>query len=169
MTNGEINALLTNFYSLFEPHIIKRGKGYLNNVLQLKNEFGNHWTALVKGTHRYKVEVELSQNDWGDVFVCYMNCSCEYWNNCKHQVAVLSKLQNKLKSGELKINNKEQTPTLQQLLEQSDKQTLLNFILQLDKTWSIENEFVLFLNKNTNTETSDMQINRIIQQKISDI
>lgn len=98
-----------------------------------------------------------------------MNCSCEYWNNCKHQVAVLLKLQEKLKNGELKINNVAQAPTLQQLLEQSDKQTLLNFILQLDKTWSIENEFVLFLNKNTNTETSDMQINRIIQQKISDI
>lgn len=59
---------LTHFHALFEPHIINRGRGCLNSVLQLKNDFGNHWTALVKGTHRYKVEVALTQNGCGDVF-----------------------------------------------------------------------------------------------------
>lgn len=66
---------LTNFHPLFEPHIITRGHGYLNSVLQLKNDFGNHWTALAKGTHRYKVEIELSQNGWGDIFIDIMNCN----------------------------------------------------------------------------------------------
>ena len=51
------------------------------------------------------MEIELSQNDWGDVFVDTMDCNCEYWDNCKHQVVVLLKLQEKLKNGELKINN----------------------------------------------------------------
>lgn len=160
---------LTNFHSLFEPHIITRGKGYLNNVVQLKNDFGNHWIAFVKGTHRYKVEIELSQNGWGDVLIKQMYCSCEYWDNCKHQVAVLLKLQEKLKNNELKINNKEQIPALQQLLEQSDKQTLINFILQPNQNQPIENEFLLFVNKNTNVQTNSTQINKAIQQKISDI
>lgn len=120
---------LTNFHFLFESHIITRGKGYANNISQLKNNFGNHWTAFVKGTHRYKVEIELSQNEYGNIFIDTMDCNCEYWDNCKHQVAVLLKLQEKLKTGELKIGNKEQIPTLQDLLEQLDKQTLINFIL----------------------------------------
>lgn len=160
---------LTNFHFLFEPHIITRGKGYLNNVVQLKNDFGNHWTALVKGTHRYKVEVELTQNGFGDVLIKQMHCNCEYWDNCKHQVAVLLKLQEKLKNGELKINNQEHIPALQQLLEQSDKQTLINFILHLNQNQPIENDFFLFINKNTKIKTSNTQINKIIQQKISDI
>lgn len=41
--------------------------------------------------------------------------------------------------------------------------------MQLDTTWFIEDEFVLFLNKNTEIKTSDTQMNRVIQQKISDI
>lgn len=115
------------------------------------------------------MEIELSQNEYGNIFIDNMDCKCEYWDNCKHQVAVLLNLQDKLKNDELKIDNKEQIPTLKQLLEQSDKQTLINFILQLNQNNPIENDFILFLNKNTKIKTSDTQINKIIQQKISDI
>ncbi|MFW2176742.1 MULTISPECIES: SWIM zinc finger family protein [unclassified Moraxella] len=174
-------TLLRNFKQLFNPKIIERGIGYHKNgeVLNLRNDYDNHWTAIVQGNQRYRVEIELSKNGWGDIFIDNMDCTCEYEDNCKHQVAVLLKLQDQI----LTVNDtpKTQAPSLSDQLASFDKTQLIEFITYLsDKYLNLEQDWILWANKHAHQPNkatphqkprypTDDQVQKTIQQRINRI
>lgn len=71
--------------SSFEPHIFKRGQRYYQEgrveIISLSND---SFTAEVAGTDVYEVKVWSNKND--DI---QGECTCPYWDNCKHMVAAV--------------------------------------------------------------------------------
>lgn len=175
---------LTNFTTLFEPKIIERGKAYFKSgdVLNLRNDYDNHWTAIVQGNERYRVEVELTKNakngdSNSDIFIDSLDCTCEYWDNCKHEVAVLLAMQNQLLT--VKDIPTTQTSSLSEQLHSFDKQQLIEFIDYLsEKYQTLEQDWVIWANKHAHQADpspqpphypSDDQVTKIIQQRINQI
>jgi len=69
----------------FEPHIFRRGQRYYKEgrveIISLSND---SFTAEVAGTDVYEVKVWSNKKD-----NIHGECSCPYWDNCKHMVAAV--------------------------------------------------------------------------------
>lgn len=134
-----MNISLSKFESAIDIQIVSRGHGYFSNgaVSSLKQIKDDSWVAYVDGTERYKIRVILK----GDDVVDY-SCSCPYDLGpvCKHIVAVLYKLRNRLysqnkKSGKTEKSSKtkrETTPheSLEQTLSHMPRKSLEKIILE---------------------------------------
>lgn len=134
---------LVDFKKLFEPHIIERGQKYFKEgrVTRLRNE-SNRWIAKVQGSGRYQVAIELSKNGWGDVVIDDMSCTCEYWDNCKHQVAVLLTLQQDINVTD---TPKVSEPNFIEQIEQFSVSELCQFLLfAFDKQPSLQQDWVFW-------------------------
>ncbi len=75
---------LNEICDLVPRHIFQRGKEYYDwGRVYLLETGPDYFRAIVTGTQDYFVEVEKEQ-DW-----LYAECSCPYWDDCKHIVAAL--------------------------------------------------------------------------------
>ncbi len=108
---------LSRFERLFSPTIIKRGSDYKNSgaVKQLVGQkFAadaiaankrQQWSAIVYGSQHYPVQVTLTQMPDGDMAIDSLSCQCPYGDSfddyCKHLVAVLLCIRERLKSGQV--------------------------------------------------------------------
>ena len=63
--------------------ILERGKSYRRRVQDLAITDDHHLIAIVNGTEQYITHVWLEQGKPACA------CSCPYWNDCKHAVAVI--------------------------------------------------------------------------------
>ncbi|OZM56666.1 hypothetical protein CIB95_10600 [Lottiidibacillus patelloidae] len=90
--------------NMFPDSFYRRGLQYYHQfrVEQLSNsEKDGHWTAKVAGSKLYNVEVDIFEDEF------FYNCTCsayEEYQSCKHCVAVLLEIANKL--GEKSTVNK---------------------------------------------------------------
>lgn len=176
-----MTTTLSRFNTLFEPKILQRGRNYYHQglVKQLKNS--EHWTARVQGSHSYRVSIELRPKGSDDYYIEDMQCNCEYWDYCKHMVAVLYQLQNMGREIEVIYNEQdERIKTIHQQLQTSSKETLYDFIISLSKKQSfIFDEWQLWFNQhhiipntcsqNQSSEMKDKQIQTLLHQRIHDI
>jgi uncharacterized Zn finger protein len=89
------NITLSNFESAIGQMMVKRGKRYWENglVQDLEEIETGKWTAQVEGTRIYEVGLSIS-----DDMITDYNCTCPYDLGpvCKHQVAVLYAIQERL-------------------------------------------------------------------------
>lgn len=178
-----MTATLSRFNTLFEPKILQRGRNYYHQglVKQLKNSEGYHWTARVQGNYSYRVSIELRPKGSDDYYIEDMQCNCEYWDYCKHMVAVLYQLQNMGQEIEVIYNEQdERIKTIHQQLQTSSKETLYDFIIALSKKQSfIFDEWQLWFNQHNiipntcsqkqSSEMTDKQIRSLLHQRIHDI
>jgi uncharacterized Zn finger protein len=90
-----MNITLSNFESSIGQMMVKRGKRYWQNglVQDLEEIETGKWTARVEGTRVYEVDISIS-----DDMITDYNCTCPYDLGpvCKHQVAVLYAIQERL-------------------------------------------------------------------------
>ena len=88
---------ISNFESSVPYKILKRGNIYYESgaVTELKEETPGKWTAIVKGTFDYCVNVSLRS---GNIESCSCNCPFE-GEMCKHEVAVLFAIRDYLVNG----------------------------------------------------------------------
>lgn len=87
---------LSNFLHLAGPVIARRGTEYWNNgCVELQEADGSRYLATVHGSRDYTTEVVLDGDD-----VVSHNCNCPYSGTlCKHEVALLLAVKDKLSSG----------------------------------------------------------------------
>lgn len=114
-----------DFEKEFSQAILEKGLDYYNKgcVKNLKVD-GNWIEALVKGSHKYHVSIELKENK-----IVYSECDCPYFldhDECKHVVGVLyclvkGKQENNLSSILDKINEKDLKSFLANLMADDDK------------------------------------------------
>ena len=85
---------LKNFQQEISPLILQRGKDYYNEgaVNNLEEE-GGLWTANVEGSEIYSVEVELSDHNEIESYLCNYPHDADV---CKHIVAVFYELKDQL-------------------------------------------------------------------------
>jgi len=78
---------INDFDDSLDPVILKRGRQYYQEgrVSRIEKTTAG-WTAVVAGTHDYRVEVQLEPNG----FIRFSSCDCPYEGGeyCKHQAAV---------------------------------------------------------------------------------
>ncbi len=179
-----MTATLVQFEHLFEPKIIRRGKTYQKDGLVTSLKYTNHqWTAKVLGTRPYQVRITLTPMDNQEYAISEMSCTCEYWDNCKHMVAVLYQLQNMNMDNTVSISQNNYEEFKQQINLLSTQQ-LKEFILRLAyQDSSIIEEWYLWLNHQNHLNNIDnnkdnnmplpnvaeTQIIPIIHQRIQDI
>ena len=93
-----MNITLSDFESSIGQMMVKRGKRYWQNglVQNLEEIETGMWTAQVEGTQVYEVRISIS-ND----VVTDHSCTCPYDLSpvCKHEVAVLYAIQERLGTG----------------------------------------------------------------------
>lgn len=88
---------MDNWKSLFQPHILQRGRkyyeeGWVGSVS--KTETG--YAAAVEGTEDYEVEIHVQKRGSSQEVVHDMECTCPYaldGNYCKHMAAVLYEIE----------------------------------------------------------------------------
>ncbi|MCF7945659.1 MAG: hypothetical protein K9L24_02270 [Spirochaetia bacterium] len=121
---------IDDFEEDFLPQILFRGFDYYKRALvQNLSRSGNVWTAQVTGGKRYTVEVEFSQNGK----ITDLSCDCPYdWDSfCKHEAAVLFKLQDVLMDEEPEEGSiAEQVKTLS-LLEDLSREQLISLVREM--------------------------------------
>lgn len=99
---------LENFEDVIDQVILKRGKQYFKNkaIIWLEETDENVWQAEVEGTESYEVELTLLAN----MEVNSHSCSCPYDGaTCKHVVAVMYAVSEKLKKAKKKKPQKPKT------------------------------------------------------------
>lgn len=104
-----MNITLSNFESVIDHAVVKRGRKYWQHrlVQDLEEIEDGKWTAQVEGTQVYEVRISIS-----DDMVTDYNCTCPYDLGpvCKHEVAMLYAIQERL-SGVATTNKGEQETT----------------------------------------------------------
>jgi SNF2 family DNA or RNA helicase len=111
--------------NMFPDSYYRRGLQYYHQfrVEQLTNaEKNSHWTAKVAGNKLYNVEVDIFEDE------IFYNCTCsayEEYQSCKHCVAVLLEIANKLgeKSPIKEIESNEQKSSIS--IERQEEQSVL--------------------------------------------
>ena len=105
-----MNITLSNFESVIDHALVKRGRRYWQHglVQNLEEIEDGKWTAQVEGTQVYEVRISIS-----DDAVTDYNCTCPYDLGpvCKHEVAMLYAIQERL-SGVATTNKEEQETTI---------------------------------------------------------
>src|SRR3972149_3489517 len=90
-----MNITLSNFESVIDHALVKRGRKYWQHrlVQDLEEIEDGKWTAQVEGTQVYEVRISIS-----DDAVTDYNCTCPYDLGpvCKHEVAMLYAIQERL-------------------------------------------------------------------------
>jgi uncharacterized Zn finger protein len=90
-----MNITLSNFESVIDHALVKRGRRYWQHglVQDLEEIEDGKWTAQVEGTQVYEVSISIS-----DDAVTDYNCTCPYDLGpvCKHEVAMLYAIQERL-------------------------------------------------------------------------
>lgn len=136
---------LDTFEANISKEIAQRGKSYFTSkkVLYLEESDDNAWNAEVEGNEVYSVEIELKSKDIKNHF-----CDCPYdGSTCKHVVAVLFALREKLKSGKVisPKASKSKKVTIEELVQKIEAKELRSFIVQFassDKDFA--NKFQVF-------------------------
>lgn len=121
---------LDTFEANISKEIVQRGKSYFTpkKVLYLEESDDNSWSAEVEGSEVYSVEIELKGKNIKNHF-----CDCPYDGSiCKHVVAVLFALREKLKSGKVVSpkTSKSKKVTIEELVQKIEVKELRNFIVQ---------------------------------------
>jgi len=95
---------LENFETTINPVIVRRGKEYFcdNALTSLEQIKTGEWSASVEGSEIYKVQVLLKD---ADVISCLCSCPYDLGPVCKHVVAVLLAIREKLKKGDPHYQN----------------------------------------------------------------
>ncbi len=90
-----MNISLSNFESVIDHALVKRGRRYWQHALvqELEEIEDGKWIAQVEGTQVYDVSISISDDTVTDY-----NCSCPYDIGpvCKHEVAMLYAIQERL-------------------------------------------------------------------------
>lgn len=130
---------LTEWKTLFAPHILYRGQNYFydGRVEDLRIK-GNTVTASVFGSEKYEVEIEIENGQVTDLF-----CTCPYaegGETCKHMAAVLYELTEEETSrviskenGEAESFDSDLEAAVQSLRPEDAKQLLLDLGRNIDR------------------------------------
>ncbi|MGH7801155.1 MAG: hypothetical protein ACREOW_11110 [Thermodesulfobacteriota bacterium] len=90
-----MNIILSNFESVIDHAVVKRGRQYWQHglVQELEEIEDGKWTAQAEGTQVYEVRISISDDTVTDY-----NCTCPYNLGpvCKHEVAMLYAIQERL-------------------------------------------------------------------------
>ena len=122
---------LSGFTEEVSPIIVGRGLDYLDQgrVTSLEETESGHWVARVRGTTEYTVEISLSNDDVTS-WIC--TCPYDYGPVCKHVVAVLCALEDRVFAGS---ENATESPSaqstaerFQSLVERADPADLRKFL-----------------------------------------
>lgn len=85
---------MKNWKDYFDKKILDRGRIYYRNgAVRKLRETDTGYTAIVSGTERYSVEIDMQNGEIEDMF-----CDCPYADsgeNCKHMAAVLYEIEAK--------------------------------------------------------------------------
>ncbi len=88
---------MENWKSLFQPHILQRGRNYYKEGwVGSISEIENGYAAIVEGTEDYEVEIYVQKRGSSQEVIHDMYCSCPYaqdGNYCKHMAAVLYEIE----------------------------------------------------------------------------
>ena len=121
-----MKILLSDFENYVSPKIYARGEEYyrVGAVHDLCEEARGEWWAYVEGTQDYRVNIGLNGDELEE-----WECDCPYDGEfCKHVVATLLKIREKkeVMEGIDVVGGK--SGDMEELLQQTDKAGLLNFV-----------------------------------------
>lgn len=126
---------LANFEQVIEKGVLQKGRQYYKNgaVTALEETDDNAWSATVVGSEDYTVTVAISTS--GEV---ESECDCPYdWGPyCKHEVAVLLALRDRLAqpdAAKRKSTQKQAKDNLRKTLEALSKEQLIELVLKAAK------------------------------------
>ncbi|MEZ4527397.1 MAG: SWIM zinc finger family protein [Desulfobacterales bacterium] len=97
--------------------IVSRGKSYQKNgsVSGLSRTRDGELIAWVNGTERYVTAVRYEEGELRS------RCTCPYWSDCKHAVAVVLEYLSRIKKGETIPETDKNDPRLQILEDEADE------------------------------------------------
>ena len=162
----------------FEDHIdeviLDRGLSYYEdgNVISLKNDDGT-WSAVVEGTHDYKVKIKIAAG--GKITRTECNCPYDMGRYCKHEAAVLYAIRDELLPDDVPNVPRETEPTenaprpesLTDILERMDKKALVSILTEFaDRYEGIKEEIIMRHSDNIDVLNSARDA---IQNAISDV
>ncbi|WP_058307343.1 SWIM zinc finger family protein [Gracilibacillus massiliensis] len=119
---------LNNFEESIHDTIVSRGKEYyewqhVNNINEIRP---GHFTAIVRGSEDYHVEVKLDEEENILHFSC--NCPYDFSDICKHETAMFFALRNRQSPFSSGKDTKE--PTLHDILQDLPKQKLMQVLVE---------------------------------------
>lgn len=131
---------LSNWKSLFAPHILKRGEAYYEEGLVTLEEISEEEiTAVVEGSELYDVQIWLNHGR-----VDGMDCTCPYaadGNACKHMAAVLYEGED-TDFADTKASDAQSRKELDQAIKELTKEDAQNLLLELAEAYPDVNEFI---------------------------
>jgi uncharacterized Zn finger protein len=125
---------LNSLNRFIDPIILDRGREYVlgGYVLSIAKEGDLVYRAEVEGSELYEVYVELGQD--GAILSSDCDCPYDYGPICKHQAAVLLKLQDHAAALQKSMRLEQPASSkksLKQLLEDESKESLINLLYSL--------------------------------------
>lgn len=170
----------TDFHQLFTQTIIKRGQAYhaSDNVLSLQHDGDGHYMAVVRGSRRYQMRVALSHPK-DELCIESLTCNCEYWDNCKHMVAVLYAMKESLDDITSCLSSKERgacsvvADDFYESMGRYDKDELIDFIKSLDRKYQhVRDDWVLFCANHQGEQSHDITEQKLLitlSKQVNDI
>lgn len=151
----------------FFPIIKERGEEYYKkgNIISCIKAKDRYY-AKVKGNYNniYNVLIELNKD------YTYMECSCPFEGNCKHEYAVLNAIKDKEYNEKvIKKIPKENTKSLKQLIEDIPPQELKNYLINengLDHVYFDSEHFEQYFIKYTPNQNYKYYYNKLYNSYI---
>ena len=132
---------LSDWKSLFAPHILKRGKAYYDEGLVTIEEISEEEiTAVVEGSELYEVQIWVDHGR-----VDGMDCTCPYavdGNACKHMAAVLFESED-ANFADMQVTDARSREELEQAITKLSKEDAQKLLLELAKMNPGAGEFIL--------------------------
>lgn len=152
--------------------ILKRGKEYFleNKIYSLHQTIKNTWQAKVQGTDEYTVIVNLGNNNEIKNHEC--DCPYDYGTFCKHVIAVLYAIENKLVMGDAakvptKKTSKKNISSFAKLLnkiELNEYQLFIEHYVKVDKNF--KSAFELYFSEKDENFDLEKKYTEIIKSTI---
>lgn len=142
-----------NLNKYFSDKILRRGFDYFKaNKVKAIYKSGSIYEALVKGTHEYKVTIDITDDDYK------LSCTCPYESHCKHEAAVLYCLKNnsiEIKEGNIRLEINKLSPLekFEKKLENTIK--YLNYEYEEYINYDYYNEYDYYENEPEMTEEEE--------------
>lgn len=126
-----MNISLNNFEEHIDKTILKRGLTVLQNgnISEVEKIKENEYTATVKGTETYIVNINLDKSD--NLYTHHCTCPYTHGAICKHKAAVLFQIRHQKKNN-LSFK-KSEILLIKNKLEEYSKKELEQIIVELAK------------------------------------
>lgn len=141
---------LEDFQQHIDPIIVDRGFEYFFDDLVNGPELNSNgrWTATVYGTDRYRVQIQTDPENGGEIIGWQCDCPYDHGPICKHVVAVLFKMDNKLETEpDSSDESKEGSPKgeIRNIFEKTSREDLQKFIQDcIASDDQFENRFIAY-------------------------